>query len=105
MAYNLVITDRADELIDNLVSYLMNKLKNTDAALHFLDELDAVYDRLAENPFQYPESRDTYLLRRGYREALLQGMSYRVVFRIDQHTVFIVGVYHDLENYGDKVEK
>ena len=44
MVYSLMITDRAEELVDNLVGYLMNKLKNPDAALHLIDELDAVCD-------------------------------------------------------------
>jgi plasmid stabilization system protein ParE len=105
MVYDLIITDRADELVDNIVSYLKNKLKNPDAALRFVDELDAVYGNLEENPFRYPESQDQYLSRKGYREALLQGMSYRIVFRIDEFTIYIVGVYHDLEDYGKKIEE
>lgn len=105
MAYNLIVTERADELIENLAGYLMEKLRNPDAAVHFLDELDSLYDRLEMNPFQYSESRDPYLARRGYREAVFQGMSYRVVFRVEEHTVYIAGVYHNLENYGKKVEK
>ena len=35
MIYNLVITDRADELIDASVFYIVNKLKNPQAAVHF----------------------------------------------------------------------
>lgn len=31
MAYNLIITDRADELIDSCVFYMINKLKNFQA--------------------------------------------------------------------------
>ena len=57
MAYNLIITERADELIDRLTAYLFNNLKNPDAAARFLDELDAVYNRLEENPYQFAESK------------------------------------------------
>ncbi|MBQ9488719.1 MAG: type II toxin-antitoxin system RelE/ParE family toxin [Lachnospiraceae bacterium] len=104
MGYSLLITDRAEELVDNLVGYLKNKLKNPDAALHLIDELDAVYDQLEKNPYQYPESSDDFLRSRGYRDALLREMSYRVVFRIEERTVYIVGVFHNLEDYGKKVE-
>ena len=48
MAYNLIITERADELTDRLVAYLVNNLKNPDAASHFLDELETIYDRLQD---------------------------------------------------------
>ena len=37
MAYNLVVADRADELIDERIYYLINRLKNYQAAGHLLD--------------------------------------------------------------------
>ena len=39
MDYELIISERADELADRLTSYLLNNLKNPGAATHFLDEL------------------------------------------------------------------
>ena len=41
MAYNLIITERADELIDRLTVYLLNNLKNPDSAAHFLENWPA----------------------------------------------------------------
>lgn len=103
MAYKLIITDRADELIDKLVGYIINKLQNKEAASHLLDELDDIYSRLAENPYQFPESKDDYLYSRGYREAHFSEMSYKTVFRIDENKVYIVGIFHDLEEYEKKI--
>ena len=90
MAYKLIITERADEQIDRLAAYLIRNLKNPDAAFHFLDELS--------------ESKDEYLFLRGYREALFKEMNYRVVFRTDKRFVYVLGVFHTLEDYGKKVE-
>ena len=104
MPYNLVITDRADEQTDYLAGYLVNILKNSGAFLHFLNEIDSVYNRLEDNPYQFPPSSDPYLNFKGYREALLSEMSYRIVFRIELQTVYIVGIFHDLEDYAKKVE-
>ena len=103
MAYNLVITDRADELIDARVFYIINKLKNTQAAGHLLDGISEVYDRLEENPYHFPDSKDDYLRRRGYKEALISDMQYKIVFRIEESTVYVVGLFHDLEDYPSKV--
>ncbi len=44
-----------------------------------------------------------YLFLRGYREAVFQGMKYRVVFRTDRQTVSVLGVFHALEDYGRKM--
>ena len=103
MAYDLIISDPADEMIDRLTGYILFRLNNPDAAKHLLDELEAVYLRLIENPWQFSESKDQYLYHKGYREALLSGMDYRIVFRIEKTSVYIVGVFHTLENYGKKV--
>ena len=40
MAYKLNITERADELLDNLVYHLIYRLKNKQAAKHLLDCID-----------------------------------------------------------------
>ena len=103
MVYELIISERADELIDRLTAYLLNHLKNPGAAAHFLNELDSIYDRLIDNPYQFPDSPDEYLFLRGYREALFETMQYKVVYRIDNRKVLIVGVFHTLEDYRRKV--
>ena len=103
MTYNLVISDRTEELIDNIVEYLVRKLKNEQAAVHFLDDLESIYARLEENPFQFHLSADKYLKAREYREAFLPAMAYKAVFRVEDHTVYIVGVFHDLENHTVKI--
>ena len=46
MDYELIISERADELTDRLVAFLLNNLNNPDAAAHFLDEIETIYDRI-----------------------------------------------------------
>lgn len=103
MAYNLIIPDRADGLIDERVSYLIDKFKNPQAAIHLLDGIAGIYDRLEENPYQFPDAKDEFLMRRGYREALIPDMEYKMLFRIDDNKVYIIGLFHDLEDYVSKV--
>ena len=103
MGYKLIISEKADEHIDNLGGYIINKLKNKQAASNFFDEIEKIYERLEENPYQFPISRDKYLAFKGYHEAHWEKMAYHLVFRISDETVFIVGVFHDLEDYAKKV--
>ena len=102
MAYNLIITDRADELIDERISYLLLKFKNPQAATHLMNGISEIYDRMEDNPYQFPDSKDPYLLRRGYKEAYVPDMDYKMVFRIDGSDVYVVGLFHDLEDYVSK---
>lgn len=103
MAYKLEITERAEQLLDQLVYYLLYRLKNEQAAGHLLDEISKVYDRLEENPYQFTESRDAYLKSKQYREAVTTDMNYVVIFKIENDTVYVLGVFHGLENYRRKI--
>ena len=103
MTYNLIITERADELLDKLVIYLLYQLKNEKAASHLLSSISKIYDRVAENPFQFPKCRDIALKREKYREAVIPDMNYVVIYKINEDTVYILGVFHDLENYNQKI--
>ena len=103
MAYKLIVTEHADELLDNLVYHLLYRLKNQPAAKHLLDGIEHIYSRLEENPRQFPPSRDTYLANKGYHEAIVPHMDYTVIFSISTDIVNVVGIFHQLENYQAKL--
>ena len=103
MAYRLNITEHANDLLDNILYYLVSQLKNKQAAKHLMDEIDNVYNRLEENPLQFPPSRDTYLANKGYHEAIIGQMNYTIVFSIRADIVNILGIFHQLENYQKKL--
>lgn len=103
MTYSLIITERANELLDKLVFYLLYQLKNEQAASHFLDGVSKIYDRVVENPFQFPQCRDLVLKKKEYREAVIPDMNYVVIYKIHEDTVYILGVFHGLENYNQKI--
>lgn len=103
MAYSLSVTEHADELLDSILHHLIYQFKNKQAAKHLLDEIEQIYDRLEENPWQFPVCRDIYLAKRGYREAVTGQMDYIIVFGINSDVVNIVGIFHQLENYKNKL--
>ena len=41
------------------------------SAAHLIAGIESVYDRLEDNPYQFPESQDDFLASLGYREALI----------------------------------
>lgn len=51
MAYNLIITKRAEELLDDLIYQLINRYKNEDAAKRLLNHIGCIHDRLIDNPY------------------------------------------------------
>ncbi len=103
MAYKLIVTKHADELLDFALHYLIYQLKNEQAAVHLLDEVEKIYDRLEENPMQFPVSQDVYLADKGYHEAIVGQMNYTILFRIEADFVMVAGIFHQLENYWKKL--
>lgn len=103
MTYKLVITERANELLDNLVNYLLKSFNNKQAAIHLLDSVERIYERLEENPLQFPLSRDPYLSNKGYRETVIPDMKYVLIFSTDKDRVYVLGIFHQLESYQTKM--
>lgn len=103
MAYKLNITEHADELLDDLIYHLIYRLKNKQAAEHLLDNIADIYGRLEVNPFQFPKCRNAYLAKKGYFEAVVSKMDYIIIFGVREDVVNIVGIFHQLENYPEKL--
>ena len=105
MIYNLIITERAEELLDHILYYIINQLKNPQAAGNLMDEIEHVYENLESSPKMYAFSEDTFLKSKGYRKAVVPHYDYVVIFRIEEETksVYIVGLFHDLELYKYKL--
>lgn len=64
MGYKLDITERAEELTTRQIDYLLYTVKSERAARHLFDEIDKIYSRLEENPYQFPICKDSYLARK-----------------------------------------
>ena len=95
MTYRIIVTERANELIDSHIYYIYNILKNPNVAGHLLD--------MIENPFQFADSKDGFLKSCGYKEAFVSEMDYKIIFRIDDKMIYVVGFFHNLEDYTTKV--
>lgn len=95
MKYKLIITDRAEELLDNILYYIINQLKNSETASCLLSEIEHVLDNLELSPEIYPYSEDTFLRAREYRKAVIPHYDYVTIFRINKESniVYIVGFF------------
>ena len=103
MAYNLRITKHAEKLLDRLVYYLLYRLKNEQAARYLLDSINDIYERLEENPLQFPRCRDNFLDQKGYHEVVVPQMNYIIIFDVRDDVVNVVGIFRQLENYQNKL--
>ena len=103
MAYNLILTERADELLDHLARHLILRLNNPQAASHLFQSIENIYHLLAENPYLFKECCDPILKSKHYHEAPVSNMHYRIIYRIDKNTVYVLGIFHQLEDFQNKL--
>lgn len=104
MGYKLITTDEMDALLDERVNYLIDVFKNEQAELHLLVGVEEVYNNLEINPNIYRESLDPFMKAFHYHEAKIADMDYILIYKIVYDSVYILGIFHSLENYSEKME-
>ncbi len=82
----LRITPRADRHITSATTFY--EAEGPRLQDRFIRDLDRVFDRVAENPFQFAT------ISTPVRRAQLRDFPYGVFFRIQGDLVFILGVIH-----------
>ncbi len=104
MAYNIISTDEMDKLLDNCVRYLLSKFKSEQAARHLLDGVSEIYDKLENIPNIYKLSEDPFMKAMDYHEAKVPEMDYMIVYKVVGKNVYILGIFHCLEDYASKMK-
>lgn len=103
MDYNLIITRHAEQLLDEIVQYLLFHLSNPEAAASLLDDLSQAYETLRKSGGSFALCQDPYLASKDYRKLKLKNHDYVIVYKIMDKNIRIDGIFHTLENYGDKL--
>ena len=99
MAYNIILTDAAEQDIDEIFSYMAGKLQNLSAAISFADEIEDKYDKLADNPRMYEESRDSRLKERGYRRIPIGNYVLLYLVEDSSQKVIIARIFYGKQEY------
>lgn len=103
MIYNLLITEEMNRLLHESIDYLIYEKRSKQGALHLVNEVQKIYSYLEINPYLFSISNDPFLSAFQYRTAKLSSMNYIIVYKIVDNWVYIVGLYHSLEDYSEKV--
>ena len=66
MGYRIIITDDANEQIDDIIDYVVNVLKNLTAARAIIDDVELAYKRIESSAESFAYCEDPYLAVKGY---------------------------------------
>ncbi len=103
MGYRLIISERAEKHIDNIINYVVNTLKNPGAARSILSDIEEAYEKLEYMAETFGFCNDHYLSEKGYRKIMLSGHNYLILYRVEGQEVLISGVFHTREKYANKL--
>lgn len=100
MKYSIKESREALHDVERLAAYMINPLKNRQAASNFLDLYDKEVKRLSDFPYGY---RGVSLEYRGYEIRLKVFSTYNIFFIIDteENQIIILRVFKNRQNWKE----
>lgn len=99
MGYKVVLTDPARKQFEQIIYYILYQLGNEQAADNVIRDADGTKLRLSHVAGNLKLCEDTKLRALGYRTIHFKQHKYFMLYRIDGNTVYVDGIYHDLQDY------
>ena len=99
--YDVMISPAAKADLDEIIRYIVLELENPVAAQTLSDKVDERLSALEEMPGKFPFCKDPIRRAQGYHAVTAN--DYVLIYRIlkDNSAVWIVHIYHTLQNYED----
>lgn len=99
MAYKVIITTPAKHQLEMYIAYTLSKFKNLQAARSIRDDARETKKRLSNIAGFLALCEDEVLARNGYRKILFTKHDFFMVYRIDNSTVIVDAMYHELQDF------
>lgn len=103
MDYKIVVTSDAEEDLDRFIKYLLFEKKSEQAAKNVLDDFEAVKESLKHVAGGLKLCDNPRLKDLGYRRINFLSHRYFIMYRIVDQVVFIDNIFHQLQDYEDKM--
>lgn len=99
MAYKVIIMPPAKRRLEMYVSYTMEQLKNRQAAKAILADARATKTRLSLVADSLKICDNPLLKKYGYRKIKFLKHDFLMIYRIQEKTVIVDGMFHELQDY------
>ena len=103
MDYKVVVTIDAKEDLDRLINYLLFEKESRQAAQNVLNDFEATKEILTYAAGSLQLCNNPRLTQLGYRRINFLKHQYFMLYRIVDDVVFIDNIFHDLQDYENKL--
>ena len=104
MDYKVVVTSDAEEDLDRFLQYLLFEKKNEPAAGNILDDFGDTLNCLKNVAGSLSLCENQRLRALGYHRINFLRHRYFMLYRIEENTVFIDDIFHELQDYENKMK-
>mgnify|MGYP003302226657 CR=1 FL=1 len=101
LGYNVIISPEAKLQLKNIVQYVRFVLKNPIAAKRVLEDAEKTMNKLTYLAKSLKLCEEPELSIHGYRVISFQTHDYVMLYRVDGNTVYVDGIFHQLQNYQE----
>ena len=99
MDYKIYVTDFAKEQLDSYINYIINRLKNRQAAKAVMDDYCDTISSLSVCAGSLALLQDEDFRRLGYRRINFSKHRYFLLYRVVKDLVIVDAIYHSLQDY------
>lgn len=103
MNYKVVITEDAENDLNDFLYYLVYEKKSRQAARNLLDDFEKTKNDLAKCAASLSLCENKRLNEQGYRKIKFNSHKYFMLYRIDKNIVYVDNIFHELQDYESKL--
>ena len=103
MDYKIVVTADAQEDLEHFIEYLLFEKQSMQAAKNVLDDFEVTQESLRLVAGSLKLCDNPRLNQLGYRRINFLNHRYFMMYRIVEDVVFIDNIFHDLQDYENKM--
>ncbi len=104
MGYNIVLMRGAEEDLDRLITYLLFEKQSEQAARNLLNDFEATKIMLSNVARSLKLCDNPRLKELGYRRINFLSHRYFMLYRIENDTVYVDKIFHELQDYENKMK-
>ncbi len=103
MGYKVFITAEAEDDLERIIQYIVFEKQNFQAASNILEDFELTKNKLKTSAKALKFCNNQKLKNLGYRRINFQNHKYFMLYRVKDNIVFIDSIFHELQDYENKV--
>lgn len=103
MDFKVVVTKDAENDLERFIRYLLYEKESVQAAENVLNDYDAAIENLKHMAGSLKLCDNPKLRQLGYHRINFLNHRYFMLYRIVDHVVFVDNIFHELQDYENKM--